>query len=320
MSKPAAPSASELPRELPLVGRKNDLDRLYRVFGHETRVEPMVLMTGDPGVGKSRLAEVVAAEAARRGWTVASGRAYPVETGMPYNLLSDAFLPMLREYDEAALTVLTRGKSGDLRQLFPALGGAEVELDGWDPGELRTRLYWSFTEFLKRLAERAPLLIVAEDLHWADASSLSLLHFVIRQLQGDRIRVLGTVSSGYGLEIDSLDHLERSLTSLGILERHELSPITPEATEELLRALFQVSGPPLREFSSHLYEWTHGNPYFLEETLKTLVHTGRLYQRDGTWLGWDLQHLDLPGSIRDAVLLRLRTPRPTRARSRSWCR
>lgn len=307
MSKPAAPSASELPRELPLVGRKNDLDRLYRVFGHETRVEPMVLVTGDPGVGKSRLAEVVAAEAARRGWTVASGRAYPVETGMPYNLLSDAFLPILREYDEAALTVLTRGKSGDLRQLFPALGGAEVELDGWDPGELRTRLYWSFTEFLKRLAERAPLLIVAEDLHWADASSLSLLHFVIRQLQGDRIRVLGTVSSGYGLEIDSLDHLERSLTSLGILERHELSPITPEATEELLRALFQVSGPPLREFSSHLYEWTHGNPYFLEETLKTLVHTGRLYQRDGTWLGWDLQHLDLPGSIRDAVLLRLRT-------------
>lgn len=310
MATQAAARTPDLPRELPLVGRKDDLEGLYRIFGHETRVEPMILLAGDPGVGKSRMAEAVAQEATRRGWTVASGRAYPVESGMPYNLLSDAFLPILRTFDEAALTVLTRGTSGDLRQLFPALGGGGASLDGWDPGESRTRLFWSFTEFLKTLAQRAPLLIVAEDLHWADASSLSLLHFLTRQLQGEPIRILGTASAGYGRDLESLDQMERSLRSLDILRRLDLSPLTRASTEELLRLVFQVSGSPLRDFSGHLYEWTHGNPYFLEETLKALVHTGRLYQRDGTWLGWDVQHMDLPGSVRDALLLRIRALSP----------
>lgn len=310
MAADTDPRTPELPRELPLVGRKDELDHLYRLFGHPTRVEPMVLLTGDAGVGKTRMVEAVASEAGRRGWTVAAGRAYPVESGMPYNVLSDAFLPILKELDEAALTVLTRGTSGDLRQLFPALGSADEVVEGWDPGESRTRLFWSFTEFLKRFAERAPLLIVVEDLQWADASSLSLLHFVTRQLQGESIRILGTASRSYGRDTESLDHLERSLASLGSLRRHELPPLSREATEELLSIVFQVGGSPLRDFSAHLYGWTHGNPYFLEETLKALVRTGRLYWRDGTWLGWDVQDLDLPVSVRDALLLRLRTLSP----------
>jgi len=296
---------SELPRELPLVGRTADLERLYRIFGHGTQVDPMILLTGDPGVGKSRLAQTVAEEARRRGWTVAAGQAYPVETGMPYSLLSDAFLPILRGYDEATLTVLTRGTSDDLRRLFPALGGSAVAPKDWDPEESRTRLFWSFTEFLKRSSERGPLLIVAEDLHWADPSSLSLLHFLARQLRAEPIRILGTFAKGYGREPDGMGGLARALGSLGLQAPHELAPLSPAATEELLRTLFQVGGSPLREFAAHLYEWTHGNPYFIEETLKTLVHSGHLHHRDGTWLGWDARHIDLPGSVRDALLTRL---------------
>ncbi len=305
MSAPLPARTPELPRELPLVGRRADLERLHRLFGHESRVQPMVLVTGEPGVGKSRVTAAVEQEARHRGWTVASGRAYPVETGMPYSLLSDAFLPILRSYDDATLTVLTRGTSGDLRQLFPALGSADDTLEDWDPAESKTRLFWSFTEFVKRLAERTPVLIVAEDLHWADASSLSLLHFVARQLQGEPIRVLATVSSGYGKDLESLRGFERSLSSLDLLARHPLPPLSLDAVEELLAAVFQVGGSPLHEFAAPLYEWTHGNPYFLEETLKTLVRTGRLHHRDGTWLGWEARNLDLPGSVRDALLLRL---------------
>jgi DNA-binding CsgD family transcriptional regulator len=305
MSAQPASRMPEIPRELPLVGRRHDLERLYRLFGHEDRAEPVVLVSGDAGVGKSRLASVVEREARRRGWTVASGRAYPVETGMPYNLLSDAFLPIFRSFDEATLTVLTRGTSGDLRRLFPALGAPDGPIEDWDPTESRTRLFWSFTEFVKRLSERGPLLIVAEDLHWADASSLSLLHFLARQLQGEPIRILGTYSSDYGRDTEGLNRLERSLSSLDILASHRLLPLEPDAVQELISTVFQVSGPPLHEFAAHLYDWTHGNPYFLEETLKTLVTTGRLHYRDGTWLGWEVHHLDLPGSVRDALLRRL---------------
>jgi tetratricopeptide (TPR) repeat protein len=303
----ATPGGPGLPRELPLVGRREELERLFRIFGHESQVEPMVLMTGDPGVGKSRMAKALVAEAERRGWTVAVGRAYPIESGMPYNLISDAFLPILRTFDEAQLTVLTRGTSGDIRRLFPALGGGDSDpVEGWDPGDARTRLFWSFTEFMKRLAERAPLLVVAEDLHWADPSSLSLLHFAARQLHGEPIRILGTSSRGYGRQPETLEDMERSLASISVLARYELPPLSLEATEELLRTAFQVEGSPVRDFASHLYGWTQGNPYFLEETLKSLVDSDRLYFRDGTWLGWDLEQLDLPGSVRDALLLKLR--------------
>lgn len=304
MATLAVSGAADLPRELPLVGRRAELEHLFRLFGRDGAGEPVALVQGEPGVGKSRVARAVAAEARRRGWTVVEGRAYPVESGMPYGLLADAFLPVLRGLDAGALSVLTRGTSGDLRRLFPALGAPDPAMD-WDPEESRTRVFWAFSEFLGRLGERGPLLLVAEDLHWADPSSLALLHFVARQIQGEPIRILGTASEGYPGDLEALGKLERSLASQGILSRLDLAPLGREDVDELLFALFGVGGGPLREFAERLFDWTHGNPHFLEETLHALVEGGRLFRRDGTWLGWEVEDLELPGSVRDALLLRL---------------
>lgn len=302
-----SPPASRLPRELPLVGRGEDLAGLQPVFSTAETVEPVTLLTGESGVGKSRLAGTLAGEARRREWTVVYGRAYPVETGVPYALLSDAFLPLLRDMDDSTLTVLTRGTEADLQQLFPALGVSDepVRTEGVDARELRTRLYWNFTEFVKRLAERGSVLVVLEDLHWADPSSLALLHFVGRHVGGS-VRILGTYNTDYRDANERLIRLERSLLSLRRLRLHPLHPLTRESTLELLEEVFQVSGPPIREFNDLLYGWTRGNPYFIEQTLDALVEGGRLYQRDGTWLGWEARELELPTSIRDAVLTRVR--------------
>ncbi len=297
--------ASGLPRELPLVGRAEELDRLHRVFGDDGETTPLVFLSGEAGVGKSRLVDTLAAEARRRGWTVAAGRAYPVETGMPFSLLSDAVLPILRDLDEAALTVLTRGTSGDLRQLFPALGAEAPPPPEWDPEEFRTRLFWSFTEFLKRLAERGPLLMVTEDLHWADESSLSLLHFVARQVGGAPIRIVATYSRDYGGDTAALGRMEHSLRSLSLLHSLVLDPLDQAATRELVQQVFQVGGGPLDAFSARLFEWSNGNPYFIGEILEALVESGRLYRRDGTWLGWEVRDIDPPRSVRDALVARL---------------
>ncbi len=298
--------SSGLPRELPLVGRRDDLESLYTLFGDERVVEPFVVLTGETGVGKSRLARTLAHEAERRGWAVAAGRAYPVETGVPYALMSDALLPVVRGMDDATLTVLTRGTEDELRRLFPALGPVEKPAHaGADPRELRTRLFWNLTEFLKNLAGRAPLLLILEDLHWADASSLALLHFVTRQIEGEPIRVLGTYNTDYRQGNDRLLRMERSLVALRNLRLHPLHPLTRHGTESLLEQSFEVSGPHVREFASLLYGWTRGNPYFIEQTLDALVESGRLFRRDGAWLGWEARELELPGTVRDAVILRL---------------
>lgn len=306
MSEPV--SGSGFPRELPLVGREDDLEVLYTLFGTADGTPPMAVLTGETGVGKSRLARTVAGEARRRDWTVAYGRAYPVETGVPYALVSDAFLPLLKEMDEATLTVLTRGTAHELHQLFPALETGERSIPdlGEDPDESRMRLYWNFTEFLKRLAERRELLVVLEDLHWADASSLSLLHFLARQVEDEPLRILATSNTDYREANERLIRAERSLASIRRLRRHDLQPLDRDATERLLEETFEVSGPPLRDFAGMLFGWTRGNPYFIEETLKTLVQTGALYERDGTWLGWEEREPELPATIRDAVVIRLR--------------
>jgi len=263
-----------------------------------------VLLCGEGGSGKSRMASELAARAARRGWAVARGRAYPVERGVPYALLSDAFLPLLRGMDPDTLAVLSRGGEAELRYLFPALDPGKREgglaREG-DPEEFRTRLLWNFAEFLKSYAARTPLVVFFEDLEWADSSSLELIHFLARQAVGHPLLLVCTYNDAERDRNPQLVQMERSLHGLGIAATHRLEPLTRDQVTELVCRTFAVDGQVVAQFSALLFGWSRGNPFFVEELLKSLVETGKLVKRKGTWIGWDARDFDLPGSIRDAV-------------------
>lgn len=303
------PSSSRILDDLPLVGRASELAELLAALEEAAAGRGSTrFLVGDRGVGKSRVAERVAAEASERGWTVASGRGYPVEAGVPYALFSDALLPILRQVDPATLTVLTRGGEAELAYLFPALGGDAGTLAsrfGDDPVELKTRLLWNFAELLKSLASRNPLLIIFDDLHWADQSSLELLHFVARQTTGDRILFLCTLSVAEHDRSRALQDVERSLLSMKVARAHELRAFTHAETGELVGSVFGVDASVAGEFTALLHGWTRGNPFFLIETLKGLVESGRVRERDGTWLGWEVKELELPETVREVVAARL---------------
>jgi len=184
------------PDEAPLVGRSAELALLSKTIDEAAKgAGRSVFVVGEGGIGKTRLAAAAAERAAKRGWNVAVGRAYPVETGVPYALFSDALLPLVRKLDPSTLTVLTRGGAADFGQLFPNLG-TTAERDrtaaGADPSEIKARLLWNFTQFLWRLSAKQPLFVVLENLQWADASSIELLHFVARQIEGQKVILLGT--------------------------------------------------------------------------------------------------------------------------------
>jgi DNA-binding CsgD family transcriptional regulator len=171
--------------------------------------------------------------------------------------------------------------------------------------DFRNRLYWNFAEFLKQLARQRPLLIVLEDLHWADASSLELLHFLARQTASCPVAIVCTHRVDADPPNDALLRMERSLQSLSIAARHTIQPLSPTETSELVRRMFAVPDSISRPFTGILYEWTRGNPFFINEVLKTLIETGRLRYENGAWLGWELDRLELPRSVRDAVMLRV---------------
>jgi DNA-binding CsgD family transcriptional regulator len=294
----------------PLVGRAAELSALHSLLDDaESGRGRTVFLSGEPGIGKTRLTEELAREASRRSWTVAAGRAYAVESGVPYAPFADALLPVLRALPPATLATLSRGGAAELALLFPSLpidapAGRPSVVIG-DAAELKTRLFWTFLQFLIRFAEKSPLLLILENLHWADPSSLELLHFIARQLDGARVSILCTYNSSDRESCRFLRTTERSLVGVGVATSQVLAGLPPGATTELLLRVFGAAEDTVRSFADTLYRSTRGNPLFLEQTIKSLVVSGRLRQRDGHWHGWELDDFQLPEYIRDLFLARI---------------
>ena len=161
---------------------------------------------------------------------------------MPYAVFSDALLPVLRAVEPSVLTLLTRGGTAELTQLFPALDdgrGAASAAPRGDPAELKARLLWNFSQFLSRFAAKRPLLIVLENLQWADSASLEMLHFVARQIGGDRDRADRHAQRSRSSRTSaSLRATEQSLAEFGNAQRLRLAPLSVDAITELLERMF----------------------------------------------------------------------------------
>ena len=305
------PSA-EMPSP-PLIGRTEELTRFTTMLAEVAGgTGTTSILFGEGGVGKTRLVAAIAERASKRGFTVAVGRAYPVETGVPYALFADGLLPILAQTDPAQLAVLTRGASAELAALLPGLASAtdgEARHNaraGGDPAEIKARLLWNFSQFLTRVTARQPLLLVLENLQWADASSLELFHFVARQIPaGSRVALIGTYNEAEREGNPILRTTEQSLLRLGVATVHRLEPLNQAEVTQLAQETFRVDEAVLGQFPALLYAWTRGNPFFVEETLKALVARGTLYERDGRWFGWQVETLELPPTIRDAIASRL---------------
>jgi DNA-binding CsgD family transcriptional regulator len=294
--------------DLPLVGRAHVQERILAGLDLAKGGRGCtLLLTGGRGCGKTHLSRSVRGEAERKGFQIATGRAYRAESGVPYSLFSDAFLPLLRAQPPEALNVLTRGGAPELEYLLPGLTRASEpspRISSESLSEFRTRVLWTFAELLREMAKRKPLLVVMEDLQWADPSSLELTHFLARQLAGHPALLLLTRGDDKGVDPE-LTEMERSLLSQGVAEVVPLPPLTREEAGILIRKAFGVGEAIAGEFTDLLHGWTQGNPYFLEQTLEALIRSGRLHQKGGTWVGWEIQELDLPPTVRDALSSRL---------------
>lgn len=301
---------------LPFVGRQGEMSSLDAWLSDVTSgLGGTRIIAGAGGVGKTRLVSALADRAAKAGWTVIVGRAYPVETGVPYALFADALTPVVRAMTPPALAVLTRGDGGMLANISPAFSqGAASARDRDSGGDAKARLLWSFSQFLGQLATQHSLLIVLENLQWADTSSLELLHFVARQIGSQRIALLCTYNEA---ELDAnptLRTTEQSLVSLNAARLVRLAPLHVDALRTLVREVFHADAASAQALAGRLYSWTLGNPFFAEEMLKALVDSGALNEHGGAWKGWEAEPPGLPRSIRDAVTARVdRLSQPARS-------
>ena len=291
-------------KAFPLVGRASELsllgDWLTDVGAGHGGVH---IIAGPSGIGKTRVVKAVADRATRDRWQVSIGRVYSVESGVPYAVWSDALLQLLRAMEPATRNILTRG-GGWLGTICPPFA-TELATEDPDQRDGKARLLWNCSQFFAKLAEKQPLLLVLENLHVADSASIELLHFVARQLGRSRIAIIGTYAENELERNPALRDMEQSLLALGSAKLMRLEALTQTDTEQLVCEAFRVDHAPARQLGRRLFSWTRGHPFFVEETLKTLVESGRLYERGGSWLGWEVQELDLPRTVRSSVSKRL---------------
>ncbi len=303
--------ATSSPFMLPFTGRHAELDVIERARAEAGRGRAqLLLLSGDGGVGKTRLVQEAAAAAAVTGWQVVTGRAYPLETAIPYALFGDALEPLFAALDSATLTRLTRGDKRMLSALTPRLvSEADLALqrltDSVTLAEQRLRLHTSILQLLGRLSERQPLLLCLENLQWADSSSIELLHFVSRQLGKERMLLVASWNESDRPLNDDLRLALRSLRTVRLVTDLRLTPLSRDDVALLLSTAFHVEREAVGSFATLLQDSTRGNPFFVDQTLRELVSRGELRQQGGVWVGWHVEQLVLPPSVRELLLERL---------------
>ena len=305
----------ELPGELvvraatPLVGRRRELEQLERLWSDVRERERLrradsgkvVLLAGDPGIGKTRLVAAVAQAAYDAGALVLAGRS-PEEALVPYQPFLEALRHYVLNVPTSQLRVSAREYGAELARLIPELRRRAPDLPApvaAEPETERYRLFEAVVGLLDEMSARAPVLLVLDDLQWADRPTLLLLRHLARAPNPARLLILGAYRAteatvnGFADAVAELRR-ERLVTTLDIrgLAEHE--------TAELVHA--QTGTMPSRSFSRALHAETEGNPFFVEEIVR---HLGEAGVRTDIAGAHELQRFGLPEGVKDVIARRL---------------
>ncbi len=299
---------------LPLSGRMADRALLLwewkqAIGGAGPGSARAVMVSGEAGVGKTRLVREVAAEVHRNGAIVLFGQC-DEDFGIAYHPFTAALEEFVAVCDRNQLRGMTGPLSGELTRLIPTLQqlvpGITEPLRA-EPETERYRLFEAVVELFAAMSSVAPVLLVLDDLHWADSQTLLLLRHLLRSNEPMRLLVAGTYRDtdiGLGHQLTQLlPDLRRA--SRG--RRVPLSGLDEDGVAEMVAA---AAGRELDarelEFARYLHVETGGHPFCLEEVLLQLVETGVAVREEGRWVLVDTQpRLDLPEGVREVVAQRL---------------
>lgn len=313
-----------LSRDASLVGRSAEHLQLVGALRAARRGRTQfVLVEGEPGIGKTRLAKEFLAWATAHGADVLRGRAYETALQLPYQSLAAALRERLLRQDNLE-ALLTRTWWAELRRLLPELDDRLHVLPApvaMNEAEARVRLFEAVTRLVGELAAGRPTVLFIDDLPWADSASLDLLNYAARRWSdaGTRLVLLFTARSEDLVRVQAPGQtLEQWLIAVAhdaSFERIALGPLDRDATGQLIHAFgFESESPLVQKFSEQVFTETRGQPFFIVETLKSLAERGLVQSNEsGNWeLKWGggqqtltANDIFLPTTIRDLIRTRV---------------
>ncbi|MCX6020975.1 MAG: AAA family ATPase [Chloroflexi bacterium] len=304
---PAPPAAVRrgmhwLPARTPLVGRTDELAFLAAQYQAAAAGSGrLVLLRGPAGVGKTRLIEELAGQARRQGAVFLEGR-YVREGATPYMAWIEALRPAIAAFKEDDLRFAVGPVLADLAELFPELaalagssggpaGGAPVR--ALTPDERRLRLFDGLAGLLRSLARRTPVVLLLDDLQWAP--SLTILTYVARGLADSAVLTVGAYRDH---DVIDQPHVLREVADLRRLRQTAaltLTPLSEQETEQLVGHFFGAE--PASVLCPPVYRRTRGNPFFIEEVLRSLAEQGKVAPAADEWEVKDVAGIGIPESV-----------------------
>jgi eukaryotic-like serine/threonine-protein kinase len=293
----------------PFMGREPELAHLRRLLDRAVVGRGgLALIAGEPGIGKTRLAQEAAAEAASRGMRPLTGHCVDRQGSPPYLPFVEILETVQLQLPLTSFREVLGDAAGEMARLLPGLRRswpalpAPLELP---PEQERRYLFNSFAEVLHRLSNFAPLMLVLEDLQWADEATLLLLEHFSRRVAEAPLLILGTYRDA---ELDpgdsglarTLEGLLRTLFSQRLLLR-------PLGIAETANMLFALSGqkPPASAVML-VHRAGEGNPFFTEELFHHLADEGLLLNPEGHWRSAPTAPVSVPPGVRLVIEQRLR--------------
>ena len=290
------------------VGRESEGSAIRALIDRALSGHGSLVMLGDgPGVGKSRLAMEMAEYASRIGFQCSVGRCYERDEPFPYlpfveiienNLAQAASLDDYRRRmgDNAAELAQI---APSLRRIFPDIP-QPLELP---PAQQRRYLFQSFSEALARVARTRPHLLVLEDLHWADESTLALLIYLANRIAQLPVVIIGTYRSGYSDDNPALVRTLEELIRMGIRPQ-KLGGLSKDAIAQMLDGLSQRQAP--ESLVSLIFEESQGYPFFVEEVYRHLIEEGKVFDAAGQFrTDIKIDEIDVPENVRLIIGRRL---------------
>jgi len=283
-------------RSIPsFVGRKQELKLLIETA---TRPPALAVVEGEAGIGKTRLVSELLSSPALSRHRRLVGHCHPVQDGFPFGPLVEALEGLDGELPSASVNPVVGALHPLLPELAPQLPPRLEPLD--DPGVVRHRLFRAFRELLGALG---PTVLVLEDLHWADPSSVEMLTFLLRRPPAGLVFIVTYRREELAADAPLLS-LGTHVPGSVVREMVSLPPLNHQEVRDLAGAML-ARGEVSEQLGRHLWMRTAGVPFALEEYIQLLRDQDQLVFFEGRWRGGDLRSPGVPPAIRDAVRQRL---------------
>jgi tetratricopeptide (TPR) repeat protein len=285
-----------------LVGREDELTQakqLWRQAAFGNAEKSVLLISGEPGIGKTPLVREIKAFIEITGGKTLTGVCYE-EGSAPYAPILDIIreglqVPGVQLHDFVLADLIMIAP--DLRSRYPQVPINQI----LDPITDQQRLFESITSLIIELSSRTPLLIVVEDIQWADGGTLALLRHLARRKKSSQLSMM-IVATYREIELETVGKLAGFMFDLNrenLVERIKLCRYDKDETRELLNIMFQEEVS--QDFLEDIYRETEGNLYFIEEMCKALIEQGKLHRQDNRWRYSSLDNIQLPQSVRFTI-------------------